>query len=356
LKIDIVALKRYSLVSEFDFADILREAEGIIFSVYKNLEKSDDSISSAISSDSKQKIRVSINSTNGLVKILDVQGGKKKDITPKSFEKHTAFISKEINKTIRNNQNIKLYNEYKEMIGCSVFGTVVKQSRTGDYLVELRKGLYGILPVCEQSEADVYERFKQMHFLIVDVQLKKRVTVVLSRTHYKLVEKLFELEVPEIRQGFLEIVAVAREPGSRSKVAVKANTNINPIGTLVGMKNERINAVINELSGEKIDIIEYDSYLPTFVKNALSPAEILSIAVFTPPPSESDTAENDTAENDSSDNDSSENDTSQSELKRSPEKSFAVHVAPDKISLAIGEDAQNIRLAARLTGTHIDVV
>ena len=145
--------------------------------------------------------------------------------------------------------------------------------------------------------------------------------IVLSRTHPDIVQELFATEVPEIAAGSVEIKAIAREAGSRSKIAVIATEeNIDPVGSCVGQKGARVQTVINELGGEKIDIVEWDEDVKTFIANALSPAEITEI----------DTNED--------------------------EQTASVKVAEDQLSLAIGRSGQNARLAAKLTGWKIDIV
>ncbi len=180
----------------------------------------------------------------------------------------------------------------------------------------------GVLPPMEQLPTDNYRIGQRLRFLIVRVEeTNKGPAIVLSRAHPNLVMKLFEFEVPEIESGTVQIKSIAREAGSRSKVAVTSSENgVDPIGSLVGQKGVRVQTVINELGGEKIDIIEWSEDPVKFITNALSPAKILQVKV----------------------------------LDEKYRHALA-EVADDQFSLAIGKNGQNVRLAAKLTGWKIDV-
>jgi N utilization substance protein A len=180
----------------------------------------------------------------------------------------------------------------------------------------------GLLLPVEQLYQDNYRIGQRLRFLILRVEeTNKGPVVLLSRSHPKLVLKLFEFEVPEIDAGSIEIRAIAREAGSRSKIAVVSKEEgVDPIGSLVGQKGVRVQTVINELGGEKIDIIEYNEDPSKFIANALSPAKIVDVKIL-------------------------------DEQKRHA----LAEVADDQFSLAIGKKGQNVRLAAKLTGWKIDV-
>ena len=178
-----------------------------------------------------------------------------------------------------------------------------------------------LLPA-EQMETDNYRIGQRFRFYIVRVEDTNRGPVVLlSRTHPRLVSKLFEFEVPEIETGSVEIKAMAREAGSRSKIAVSSKEEgVDPIGSLVGQKGVRVQMVINELSGEKIDIIEWSDNPVKFITNALSPAKVLNVKILD-----------------------------------AVRRHALTEVSDDQFSLAIGKRGQNVRLAAKLTGWKIDV-
>ncbi len=178
-----------------------------------------------------------------------------------------------------------------------------------------------LLPPEEQLPQERYFPGQRMKFLLLAVEKNpKGPGVFLSRSHPRLLRKLFEMEVPEIASGVVEIKAIAREPGSRSKIAVKTNeSGVDPVGSLVGQKGVRVSTVIQELGGEKIDVIEWSEDAKPFISNALSPAKVLDVTI--------------------------------DEYGRN-----AVAVVPEEqLSLAIGKAGQNVRLAAKLTGWKIDV-
>lgn len=178
-----------------------------------------------------------------------------------------------------------------------------------------------ILDIGEQVRGESYREGQHIKVYVVDVKENARgPQVVLSRTHPGLVRRLFELEVPEIRDGTVEIKAISREAGSRTKIAVYSNDeNVDPVGSCVGAKGARVNNIVEELRGEKIDIIKYDEDPSEFVAAAISPASVISVAVL------------------------------------EDGKSCRVIVPDDQLSLAIGKEGQNARLAAKLTGLKIDI-
>ena len=213
-----------------------------------------------------------------------------------------------------------VFEEFKKKEGEAISGVV--QRREGLMVfIDLGK-TNGILPPPEQLENDNYRIGQRFRFYIVKVEETPRGPVVLlSRSHPRLIAKLFEFEVPEIETGSVEIKAIAREAGSRSKIAVVSKEEeIDPIGSLVGQKGVRVQTVINELSGEKIDIIEWNEDAAKFIANALSPAKIVGIKI----------------------------------LDATRQHALA-EVSDDQFSLAIGKKGQNVRLAAKLTGWRIDV-
>ncbi len=211
-----------------------------------------------------------------------------------------------------------LYEEFKEREGDVVSGTVQRVGR-GRVYFDLGKTL-GIMTREEQIPGEYYEIGQRFKLFILSVEEGTKGPVVyLSRAFPKLVTKLFEVEVPEISSGEVEIKSIAREPGSRTKIGVVSHDEeIDPIGATIGQRGSRVSAVINELGGEKIDIVKYSDELEEYIKNALSPAKVLQVKL--------------------------------------EDKNRAVCVVPDdQLSLAIGKEGQNVRLAAELTGWKIDV-
>lgn len=210
--------------------------------------------------------------------------------------------------------------EYAKRQGEILSGTVQRVER-GTMFIDLGR-TSGVLPYEEQIPSERYKQGERIRVYLAAVEESpKGVYLRLSRAHPKLLEKLFEVEAPEIASGIVSIKAVAREAGSRSKVAVMSNdSHIDPIGSLVGQRGARVNTVTSELGGEKIDIIEWSADPKEFIKEALSPAKIVSIEL------------------------------NQAEMKAT------VTVAEDQQSLAIGKGGQNVRLAAKLTGWKIDII
>ena len=211
-----------------------------------------------------------------------------------------------------------ILNEYKSREGQMISG-IIQRIERGNVFVDIGKTV-GIMPREEQTSREFYKVGQRFKFYLLEVQKASRgPVVILSRSYPKLISRLFELEVPEILQGQVEIRSIAREPGSRSKIAVEAKEEgIDPIGSTVGQRGTRVMAVINELRGEKVDIVEYSDDPKKFISNALSPAKILEVKMI--------------------------------------EKNKALCLVPeDQLSLAIGKDGQNVRLAAKLTGWKIDI-
>ncbi len=197
---------------------------------------------------------------------------------------------------------------------------VIQRLDAKQLVVDLGK-TEAILPAAEQVRTEHYRAGQRMKFYLLEVHRSiKGPQVILSRTHKNLLKRLFELEVPEIYRGVVEIKSIAREPGYRSKVAVAARQEgVDPVGSCVGLRGIRIQNIVNELNGERIDVIQWDAEASRFVANALSPAQVLNVSI-------------------------------------SEESNTASVVVPDRqLSLAIGKEGQNARLAAKLTGWRIDI-
>jgi N utilization substance protein A len=221
---------------------------------------------------------------------------------------------------VREAERDMVYREFKDRQGDLVNAMVARVEREGNLIVDLGK-TEGLLPRREQSFRETFKRGDRIRAYIVEV---KRVTsgpqVILSRTHPGFLMRLFEMEVPEIYEGIVEIKGAVRDASGRAKIAVVSHDkDVDPIGACVGMKGMRVQAVVQELRGEKIDIIQWTDDPVQFVRNALSPAKVAHIQV------------------------------------NEDEKTMQVVVADDQLSLAIGKRGQNVRLAAKLTHWKIDI-
>ena len=279
--------------------------------------------------------RIEIDRKTGVVQVLaretDEDGNllNEWDDTPEGFGRIAATTARQvILQRLRDAENEKNYGEFSTREGEIVGGVIQRDSRANARgLVVVRmgsetKGSEGVIPSAEQVPGESYEHGDRLRCYVVGVSRGAREPLItLSRTHPNLVRKLFSLEVPEIADGSVEIVAVAREAGHRSKIAVTSRVpGLNAKGACIGPMGQRVRNVMSELSGEKIDIIDYDEDPAKFVANALSPAKVVSVQVI-------------------------------DEAGRA-----ARVVVPDfQLSLAIGKEGQNARLAARLTGWRIDI-
>ncbi len=220
---------------------------------------------------------------------------------------------------IREAEKTSVMNEYGQKEGEIVSGTVQRVER-GALFIDMGRAI-GVIPYEEQIPGERYKQGERIRsYLYAVEETPKGIMLKLSRSHPQFLKKLFEIEAPEIAQGSVEIKAIAREAGSRSKIAVASvDSHIDPIGSLVGQRGVRVNTVTSELGGEKIDIIEWVEDPAKFIEEALSPAKVISI-----------------------------------ELKKEDARAI-VTVADDQQSLAIGKGGQNVRLAAKLTGWKIDI-
>ena len=244
------------------------------------------------------------------------------ELEPKSeYGRIAAQTAKQvIIQRIREAERDAMFEEYKEKEGEIVSGTV-QRIEGRNVFVDLGKSA-GVLFPSEQVAEENYRVGQRLKVYILKVEADpKGPGIILSRAHAEMVKKLFELEVPEIFSGAVEIKAIAREAGARTKIAVVSKEEgVDPIGSCVGQKGTRVQAIIDELGGEKIDIIEWNDDIEKFISAALSPAKVISI--------ETD----------------------------KDEKRAVVKVPEDQLSLAIGKKGQNVRLAAKLTGWKIDVM
>ena len=265
------------------------------------------------------------------------------DVTPADTSRTAAQHAKaEINSIVRMAAREAIYEEFSKRVGELITGTVLQV--TNDFtILKIREGVEAELPhfdrrrfpdeMNERPNGEYYQHNQRVRAVIVGVRDPKAVqngtasrgehnrpAIIVSRTHPDLIRRLFELEVPEVYEGIVEVKAVSREPGSRSKVAVASlEQHLDPVGACVGPKGTRVRTVVSELRGERIDVVLWDKDPAKYVANALSPAKVTRVLA-------------------------------------DPENQYATVIVPDdQLSLAIGKEGQNARLAARLTGWHIDI-
>jgi N utilization substance protein A len=220
---------------------------------------------------------------------------------------------------VKDAERDKTYEEYKDKKSQLVNG-FVQRFEGGSIIVNLGRA-EAVIPPSEQITRESYKRGERIRAYVIDVKkISKGPQIILSRTHPGFLRALFEVEVPEISESFIDIVSVAREPGNRSKIAVKSNDkDIDPVGACGGMRGSRVQSVVQELKGEKIDIVPYSDDPVKYIVSALSPAKVSKVFMY------------------------------------DDIKSMEVIVPDDQLSLAIGKSGQNVRLAVRLTGWKIDV-
>ena len=242
------------------------------------------------------------------------------EVTPRNFGRVAAQLAKQVvTQRIKEAERDIIYNEYKEKEYDIITGTILREDK-GLVFVNLGK-LEGVITANEQIPNEEYKFNEKLQLYVVEVKNgSKGAQIHVSRTHPGLVKRLFELEVPEIHDGVVEIKSISREAGSRSKIAVHSNDEtVDPMGSCVGPKGIRVQNIVDELKNEKIDIIKWSKDPKEFIANALSPARVLSASV-------------------------DEN-----------SKSAKVVVDDNQLSLAIGKEGQNVRLAAKLTNWKIDI-
>ena len=263
------------------------------------------------------------------------------DVTPDDMSRIAALHAKqEITAMVRNAGRQQVYEEFAGRVGDIITGTVL-QSTPDFTIIKIREGVEAELPHFdlrrypdernERPQGERYSHNQRLRAIIIDVRdpnanvqpirgERSRPSIVVSRTHPDLIRRLFELEVPEIYDGIVEIRSIAREPGARSKVAAASlDDRLDPVGACVGPKGSRVRTVVSELRGERVDVIAWSDDPARCVANALSPARVSRVII-------------------------------------DKENNYATVIVPDdQLSLAIGKEGQNARLAARLTGLHIDI-
>lgn len=242
------------------------------------------------------------------------------EVTPKNFGRVAAQTAKQVMiQKLREAERGSIYDEFSGREGDVITG-IVKWSESRTIFVDLGR-VEGILPYAEQIEGEEFHPNDKIKCYVLEVRkTTKGPEIILSRTHPGLLKRLFELEVPEIYSGTVEIKSVVREAGSRSKIAVYAmDPKVDPVGACVGPKGQRVQNIVNEFHDEKIDIVRWDEDPAVYIANALSPAKVISVSVW------------------------------------EEEKSSYVIVPDYQLSLAIGKAGQNARLAAKLTNWKIDI-
>ncbi len=314
------ALKQIELEKGLAMDTVLEALKDALLTAYRKNYVED------VTEEKEIQSRIDIDEDTSEVRVFETitnEAGEEEEVevTPENFGRIAAQTAKQvIIQRIREAEREMMFDEYHGREGDIVTG-IVQQSDSRYTLVDLGK-VEALLPPSEQVRGERYEHGMRVKVYIVDVRrTTKGPQILVSRTHPGLLKRLFELEVPEIYDGLVEIKAVAREGGQRSKVAVEStDPNIDPVGACVGAKGSRVRMIVSELRGEKVDIVEWKEDPAEFVANAISPAKVKEVIVDT---------ENMTAE---------------------------VIVPDNQLSLAIGKEGQNARLAAKLTGWRIDIL
>ena len=316
MNIDMAALRGLEREKEISFETLVRAIEQALLVAYHRTDGA------------QQQARVQLDRTTGEVHVLaterDAEGGvpREYDDTPSDFGRIATTTARQvILQRLRDAEDEQVLGEYAESEGEIISG-VVQQGRD-PRMVQVDLGaVEGVLPPQEQVPGERYEHGTRLRCFVVAVRKgPKGPQVVLSRSHPQLVRKLFALEVPEIADGTVEITALSREAGHRSKMAVRATVaGVNAKGACIGPMGSRVRAVMAELNGEKIDIVDHDDDPAAFVASALSPARVTSVTVVD-----------------------------------ADARSARVVVPDYQLSLAIGKEGQNARLAAKLTGWRIDI-
>ncbi|MEY2827297.1 MAG: hypothetical protein RLZZ183_416 [Actinomycetota bacterium] len=317
MDIDIKTLKQLVKEKELSWEKVVLAIEESLMAAYKK------------NPGSRENAKVIMDKKTGHVEVivqeLDESGNivKEFDDTPADFARVAAATAKQVLfLKMRDVKDDQVFKDYLRKENTIISG-VVQQGKDSNLIdVKLADGIEGFIPAQEQVPGENYQHGTRIKCFIVSVRKgNKGPQITLSRTHPGLVKSLFELEAPEVQQGVVEIVAVARESGHRTKIAVLSHDpQISPKGTCIGPMGQRVRNVMNELGGEKIDIVDFSLDPATFIANALSPAKVSQVTV--------------------------------TDLES---RSAQVLVPDFQLSLAIGREGQNARLAARLTGWKIDI-
>ena len=305
------AKKKYAYTDNISFKFDRKNNELFMIAVKKVVDKVNDA-SIEISLDEAKEIDAEAELGDEIDIYLDFEA---------EFGRNAIASAKQILiQKIRDVEHERIYSEYIDKVGTLVSG-VVQQIDKGNVIINLGRG-EGILPVKEQIPNEKFRQGDRIRALILDVQNTPRgPQIVLSRVNDEFLRNLFALEVPEIYERVIEIKAIAREPGERAKVAVfSSDERIDPVGACVGIKGVRVQSIVRELNNERIDIVPFSSNSEVFVTRALAPAKVVTIDVF------------------------------------DLEKKMTVVVDDEKLSLAIGRNGQNARLASKLTGWKVNIL
>ena len=264
-----------------------------------------------------EELKIELDPNTGKIKVIR----NKEEITSIDFGRIAASTARQvIIQKMREAEKDVVFNEFQGRVGEIVSGTVYRFEK-GNIIIDLLGKAEGILLKREQNLREEFKQGQRIRAYVLEVRKDtKGPQIILSRTHPNLVKKLFELEVPEIYEGIVEIKSISRQPGERTKLAVwSKNEKVDSVGACVGMRGNRVRNIVNELQGEKIDIVRYNDDIREYIKAALSPAQV-------------------------------------SEIKLDKEAQKAkVIVEDDQLSLTIGKHGQNVRLASRLIGWELDI-
>lgn len=316
MDIDLAALRAIERDKEIPLGYLLKALEDALLNAYQKTEGA------------RSGARIELNRKSGRVRVLvpetDEVGNVvgEYDDTPSDFGRVAAFTARQvIAQRLREAEDEQKYGHFSAVEGDIVTGVIQQDGASRTVRVDLGQ-IEAVMPLAEQAPGEEYPHGKRLRVYVVSVRKDVRgPQVVVSRTHPNLVKKLFALEVPEIEQGIVEIKAIAREAGHRSKIAVYSkNPDVNAKGACIGPMGARARAVMHELNEEKIDIVDWDADPARFVASALRPAKVSQVTVV-------DAAA----------------------------RTARVIVPDYQLSLAIGREGQNARLAARLTGWRIDI-
>lgn len=280
-----------------------------VFAIKKVVEKAEN-----------ENLEISLEEAKKIDPMYEIGDQVRIEVTPKNFGRIAAQTAKQVViQRIRDAEREVIYEEFVNRENEIITGMVQRISKNIVY-IDLGK-TEGILPPSEQMENEEYKQGDRLKLLILQVnKTTKGPQIILSRSHPNLVRRLFELEVPEISEGIVEIHSISREAGSRTKIAVYSkDPNVDPLGACVGTKGNRVKVIVDELKGEKIDIVIWSKNIEEFIANSLSPSKVLKV------------------------------------IPNKEEKSAIVVVPDYQLSLAIGKEGQNARLAAKLTNWKIDI-
>lgn len=321
-------IKVYSYLTVVDDNKMTKdEYEDYLFEHYTD-EDDEEEVDNDENTEEKEEIsyfnpdvEIKLSDAKKIDKTLEIGDTIDKEVTPKDFGRVAASTAKQVViQKIREAERNSIMNDFGDKQDELLVGTVALED-TDNYYIDLGR-TNGILPKKDCIPGEKIEMGSQIKVYVSKVDNNgKNLLVLLSRTHYGFVKRLFELEIPELADGSVMLYSVARDPGNRSKVAVSSErANIDPIGACIGEKGSRIARIIEELHGEKLDVVRYDSDPAVFIENALAPAKDLTVAIT------------------------------------DPKKQEAMVIADgDNFSLAIGKKGQNARLASRLTHYKIDI-